>query len=294
MSEITLTINDKKVKGKEGDTVLEICQANDIDVPTLCHLEELSDVGACRMCVVEIERERRPVPACTYPARDGLVVKTDTEQLEKYRRLILELMLSEHKHDCSDCESDGHCELQGLINRYGIDKTRFPVTESIEPIDDSSDVIIWNPNICILCGRCVRACVEISKHQVLDFAHRGDKTVVTAEMNELLGESSCYSCAACAEACPTWAINPSRILASVNENLCSNCGICVAVCPYEAININKEKKVAEINKDLCKFCGTCCATCPSQAIVQYAFTNERMFAEINAALAIEVEAIGEG
>jgi len=284
MSEITLTINDKQVKGKEGDTVLEICQANGVDVPTLCHFEGLSDVGACRMCVVEIERERRPVPACTYPARDGLVVKTNTEQLEKYRRLILELMLSEHNHDCSVCESDGHCELQDLINRYGIDKTRFPVTESIELIDDSSDVIIRNPNICILCGRCVRACAEISEHRVLDFANRGGKTVVTAEMNELLGESSCYSCAACAEVCPTWAINPSRILASVNEDLCSNCGICVAVCPYEAINVDRQKKVAEVNKSLCKFCGTCCAACPSEAIVQYAFTTERVFAEINAAL----------
>lgn len=284
MSEITLTINGRQVKGKEEDTVLEICQSNGIDVPTLCHFEGLSDVGACRMCVVEIEKERRPVPACTYSARDGLVVKTDTEQLEKYRRLILELMLSEHKHDCSVCESDGHCELQDLANRYGIDKIRFPVTESIEPIDDSSNVIIWNPNICILCGRCIRACAEISQHRVLAFANRGDKTVVTAEMNELLGESSCYSCAACAEVCPTWAINPGRILASVNEYLCSGCGICVGLCPYEAITIDRQKKVAEINKDLCKFCGTCCAACPSEAIVQYAFTTERLFAEINAVL----------
>ena len=107
MKEITLTINDRQVKGKEGDTVLEVCQANGIDVPTLCHLEGLSDVGACRMCVVEIERERRPVPSCTYPARDGLVVRTHTEQLERYRRLILELIFTERNHFCMFCEQRG-------------------------------------------------------------------------------------------------------------------------------------------------------------------------------------------
>ena len=231
MSEITLTIDDKEVKGKEGDTVLEICQANGIDVPTLCHHEGLSDVGACRMCVVEIERERRPIPSCTYPARDGLVVKTNTEQLEKYRRLLLELMVSEHNHDCSVCESDGRCELQNLINRYGIDKPRFPITESIEPIDDSSGTILRDPNKCILCGRCVRACAEISMHRILDFANRGDKTVVAADMNELLGQCGCMFCGACVQVCPTGALSPksARFQGKDKEftkvrTTCSGCG----------------------------------------------------------------------
>ena len=98
MNEITLTINDKQVKGKQGDTVLDICQANGIDVPTLCHFKGLTDVGACRMCLVEIEKERKPVPACTYPARDGLVIQTHTEKLEKCRRLTLELLFAERNH----------------------------------------------------------------------------------------------------------------------------------------------------------------------------------------------------
>jgi NADH dehydrogenase/NADH:ubiquinone oxidoreductase subunit G len=160
MNDITLTINDKQVKGKEGDTVLDICEANGIDVPTLCHFGGLTDVGACRLCLVEIEKERRPVPACTYPARDDLVLQTHTEKLEKYRRLILELLLSEHNHDCSLCDSDGRCELQNLVNQYGIDKTRFPISEAMEAIDDSSEVISRDPNKCILCGRCVRACAS--------------------------------------------------------------------------------------------------------------------------------------
>ena len=115
MSEVTLTINGNKVKGQTGNTVLEICQANGVEVPTLCHLKGLSDVGGCRMCLVEIEGERRPVPSCTYSAREGLVVKTHTERLEKYRRQILELFLSEHEHNCLFCEKNGSCELQDLV-----------------------------------------------------------------------------------------------------------------------------------------------------------------------------------
>src|SRR4030065_1858461 len=103
MKDIILTIDGKQVKGKEGDTVLEVCQTNNIDVPTLCHLKGLTDVGACRLCVVEIERERRPVPACTYPAREGLVIQTHNEKLEKDPRQILELLFTERNHLCAQC-----------------------------------------------------------------------------------------------------------------------------------------------------------------------------------------------
>jgi len=206
MSEITLTINDKQVKGKQGDTVLEICQANGIDVPTLCHLDGLSDVGACRMCVVEIERERRPVPACTYPARDGLVVKTDTEQLEKYRRQMLELIFTERNHFCMFCEQSGDCELQKLAYRYQMDNVRYPYTFPSLPVDSSSDYLVIDHNRCVLCGRCIRVCSEIAASHTLDFGRRGWRTLVGADLEQPLGESSCISCGACVQACPTGAI----------------------------------------------------------------------------------------
>jgi formate dehydrogenase alpha subunit len=203
MKEITLTINGRQVKGEEGDTVLNVCKANGIYVPTLCHKDGLSDVGACRMCVVEIERERRVMPACTYPVRDGLAVKTHTERLERYRRLLLELILSEHEHNCLVCEKNGNCELQNLVYQYGIDKVSFPINKSVEPIDDSSAVISRDPNKCILCGRCVRACAEIAGQGILNFANRGNKTVIVADLSWPLGESNCVSCGACIQACPT-------------------------------------------------------------------------------------------
>jgi len=206
MNEITLTINDRQVKGKGGDTVLEVCQANGIDVPTLCHLDGLTDVGACRMCVVEIEKERRPVPACTYPARDGLVVKTNTEQLEKYRRQILELIFTEHNHFCMFCEKSGDCELQQLAYRYQMDNVRYPYTFPSLSVDSLSDYLVIDHNRCILCGRCIRACNEIAASHTLDFSQRGWKTMVTADLEQPLGESACLLCGACVQACPTGAI----------------------------------------------------------------------------------------
>jgi len=206
MKEITLTIDDRQVKGEEGDTVLDICKASGIYVPTLCHKDGLSDVAACRICVVEIERERRVMPACTYPARDGLVVKTHTEKLERYRRLILELILSEHEHNCLVCEKNGNCELQNLVYQYGIDEISFPVNKLLEPIDDSSEVISRDPNKCILCGRCVRACAEITCQGILNFASRGSKTIIVADLSWPLGKSSCVACGACVQACPTGAL----------------------------------------------------------------------------------------
>ena len=206
MNDITLTINGKQVKGKAGDTVLEICQANSIDVPTLCHLEGLSDVGACRMCVVEIEKERRPVPACTYPARDGLVVKTNTERLERYRRQILELIFTEHNHFCMFCEQSGDCELQKLAYRYQMDHVRYPYTFPSLSVDSLSDYLVIDHNRCILCGRCLRACSEVAASHTLSFSQRGWKTLVSADLEQSVGESSCLLCGACVQACPTGAI----------------------------------------------------------------------------------------
>ncbi len=206
MNEISLTIDGRQVKGEEGDTILDVCKANGIYVPTLCHKDGLSDVGACRMCVVEIERERRVMPACTYPAKDGLVVKTHTERLERYRRLILELILSEHEHNCLVCEQNGNCELQNLVYQYGIDKISLPINKLVEPIDDSSEVILRDPNKCILCGRCVRACAEIAGQGILSFADRGSKTIIVADLNWPLAQSGCVSCGACIQACPTGAL----------------------------------------------------------------------------------------
>ena len=182
MKEISLTIDGKKAHGHEGDTVLDVCRKNGIDVPTLCEFKGLTNVGACRMCVVDIEGERRINPSCTYPARDGLVVHTKTEKLEKYRRLILELMFTEKNHYCMYCEASGDCELQAMGYRYQMDNVRYPYTTPATKVDSLSEYMVIDHGRCILCGRCVRVCGEIEANHTLDFAKRGFKTVVSADL----------------------------------------------------------------------------------------------------------------
>lgn len=207
MSEVTLTINDRQVKGKKGDTVLEICQANGIDVPTLCRLDGLSNVGACRICLVEMERERRLLPACAYPARDGLVVKTNTERLAKYRRLMVELIFAERNHFCAVCVSNGHCELQALAQSLGMDHVRFPYRNPQLELDASHSRFAIDHNRCILCTRCVRVCGEIEGARTQGTSGRGITSLIIADLAQPWGEAAtCTSCGKCVQVCPTGAL----------------------------------------------------------------------------------------
>ena len=249
MSKITLTINDKQVVGEEGDTVLDVCKKNGIDVPTLCHFKGLTDVGACRLCIVEIEKERRPVPSCTYPARDGLVVRTHTEKLERDRRQILELMFAERNHLCPYCVASGDCELQNLAYKYQMDNIRYELPWPQLAVDSLHQHLVIDHNRCILCGRCIRACDEIACVHTLDFGNRGWKDMVCADLNQSLGQSSCISCGACFQVCPTGAISaksgtyrgrPEEF--STVESVCTLCGI---GCSIKALV--KDNKVVRID-----------------------------------------------
>ncbi len=261
MSEITLNINGKQCKGKQGDSVLDVCVANGIDLPTLCHYKGLTDVGACRMCLVEIEKERNFVPACTHPASDGQVVKTSNEKLEKYRRLILELMFTERNHLCAYCVDSGDCELQSLAYKYQMDNARYQYAWPTQVTDSSNPFIVMDHNRCILCGRCIRTCDEITGAHALDFGKRGWKTNVCADINQPLGESSCISCGGCFQACPTGAIFSKASAYRGKPMECtmveSTCAICGVGCDIKALV--KNNRVVRIDSpDMTKPRGLLC------------------------------------
>ena len=207
---LKLTIDDKPVEIAPGATLLEAARSVGIDIPTLCHQDGLSDVGACRMCLVEIEGGRRPVPSCTTPAEDGMVVRTDTPALRNLRRQTLELLFAERNHICPACTESGHCDLQDLGYRLGMTHVRYPYLHPALPTDLSHPTIALDHNRCILCTRCIRVCDERIGVHTLDIQGRGGRSMIVADSGVPLGESSCISCGACVQVCPTGALFEKR------------------------------------------------------------------------------------
>jgi bidirectional [NiFe] hydrogenase diaphorase subunit len=204
---ITLTIDEKLVSAEENGTLLEAATDAGIKIPTLCRLEGLSDVGACRLCLVEVDGSNKLLPACVTKAVEGMEVRTDTEQLQKYRLMILELLFAERNHICSVCVANGHCELQSLAQRHGMSHVRFSYLYPEARVDASHDRFVVDHNRCILCTRCVRVCDEIEGAHTWDVMGRGTNSRVITDLNQPWGSSeTCTSCGKCVQVCPTGAL----------------------------------------------------------------------------------------
>ncbi len=206
MSDITMIIDGREVRGCKGQTVLDVCKANDVYVPTLCHFAGLSNVGACRLCVVEVEGTNKLGTSCTMPATDGLAVRTESDALFARRKMTLELLFSERNHYCPFCPMSGHCELQDLGYKFGVSAIRYPYLFPSLQLDVSNKHIAMDPSRCVLCQRCVRVCSEQVGVGTLDFRERGISQMISADHGLPLGESSCISCGSCLQVCPTGAI----------------------------------------------------------------------------------------
>jgi bidirectional [NiFe] hydrogenase diaphorase subunit len=203
----TLSINGRDLGAHERQTILEVARENGLPIPSLCHLEGLSEVGACRLCLVEIKGSSKLQPACTTEVQEGMEVVTHSERLKTYRRQILELLFSERNHVCSVCVSNGHCEMQDLSVSLGVTQVRYPYLSPSMTLDASHERFTVDHNRCILCTRCVRVCDEIEGAHTWDVMGRGVDARVITDLNDPWGSSaSCTGCSKCVQVCPTGAL----------------------------------------------------------------------------------------
>ena len=202
----TMMIDGRKVEFTNEKNVLSVIRKAGIDIPTLCYHSEVSTFGACRLCTVEDDRGRT-FASCSEEPRDGMVIYTNTGRIKRHRKLILELLLAAHCRDCTTCVKSGECNLQMLAHRLGVTQVRFENTREPREIDDSSPAIIRDPNKCILCGDCIRACEELQGIGALGFAYRGTDAMAMPAFDKKIAETDCVNCGQCRVFCPTGAIS---------------------------------------------------------------------------------------
>jgi NADH dehydrogenase/NADH:ubiquinone oxidoreductase subunit G len=208
MSNIALTMNGAPISGREGQTILEVARENGIDIPTLCYIEGLTPIGACRICVVEVEGSRTLVGSCHTPIAEGMVIHTHSPKVLAARRILVELMLASHPDNCLVCDEANRCELRKLAADLNIGLPRFKIRKHYYPIEDENPYIVRDMSKCILCRRCVAACQNIKGNKMLSIAYRGFDSKVIYGLDQPIGsEEACRDCDTCISLCPTGALS---------------------------------------------------------------------------------------
>jgi bidirectional [NiFe] hydrogenase diaphorase subunit len=207
MAAKTLTINGQEISAEEGATILQAAEEADVKIPTLCHLDGVYDMGACRLCLVEVTGVAKLLPACTTKVAEGMEITTESERLRKYRRITLELLLAERNHVCAVCVANGHCELQSFAWQQGVDHVRYDYCHPRWDVDNTHRLFGMDHNRCILCTRCVRVCWHIEAAGTKNVSGRGSNARIITDLNQPWGQAdSCTSCGKCVQGCPTGAL----------------------------------------------------------------------------------------
>jgi NADH-quinone oxidoreductase subunit G len=212
---VNLYINNENVTVPEGTTILKAAEQVHVKIPTLCHLEDLEDIGSCRLCMVELEGESRLAASCMRTVTEGMKVHTHSKKALVARQAIIELLLANHAEQCPTCERSQNCELQQLSFELGVRETHFSTLEIKLPLDTSSPAIIRDINKCIICGRCVRMCHQIQSVGAIDYMNRGTDRIVATVLNKGLGNVECVNCGQCIHVCPVGAIRERSFISEV-------------------------------------------------------------------------------
>jgi len=216
---ITLKIDDKEVKAKEGTTILQAAKQVGIDIPTLCFFKDINEVGDCRMCIVEVEGRKGFATSCIQKVEEGMIVHTHSPAVMEARRVILDLILSNHHRDCLTCSRNGNCELQALAVKFNVQHVEFEGEMTSHKIDDKSPAIMRDFNKCILCRRCVAACKNVQEIGAIDCINRGFESCISTVGDNSLADVNCTFCGQCIEACPTGALKEKEYIKDVWRNL---------------------------------------------------------------------------
>lgn len=229
---VTLTIDGKKISARPGESVLQAALAHGVDIPRLCYHPDLSASGGCRLCLVQIEGRPNPAPSCGLQCENGMVIQTNTALIEKMRRDIIDLFVSDHPMRCAVCDKNGACDLQKYAYQYGIDETTHDFEISKPLYQDDNPFFIRDHEMCITCGKCVRVCDEIVGANAIEFAERSFGTHIATPFELALSESTCVFCGSCVQVCPTAALLPVSRLRKGREwelqrtrTVCGYCGV---------------------------------------------------------------------
>ena len=248
---ISITINEKKYEVPEGKTILQAADENGISIPRLCYMEGVSDIGMCRICMVEVCGYDQLLAACRTKVRDGMVINTESERLTRYRKEMLSLILSNHNQDCMSCPANGTCELQDLCNRYDVSHASYKGSRSeIEkklPVYDSNPYIAYDPSKCIHCQRCINVCHHIAVNGTLVSGRSGTFHMVEAPFGPDYKETGCETCGNCASVCPTGALTLKREASYRNwevRKVLTTCPHCATGCQFYLVV--KDNKIVNV------------------------------------------------
>lgn len=235
---MNITIDGKSYAYDGKGSILDACRQNGIEIPTLCYDERIEPHSACRLCLVEVEGQKNLVTSCSTMLRDGMVISTNNPRVRTARKEVLDLLLSNHPMECLTCAKSGACKLQDYAYEYGITDGSYVGEKRSLPLDESNPFYIYDPNKCILCGKCVRVCNELQCTGAIGFEERGFRTIVGTPFGAGLAESACVSCGNCVSACPVGALLPKtkeRFRQWETKRVQTTCSYCGVGCQLELV-----------------------------------------------------------